>query len=261
MHPNIDVHSFWEASADTWNELNDLGLNIYRDLVNDPQFFEVLPNLKGKKCLDIGCGEGSGSRKLGDLGASVVGIDISKKMVEFARSKELNSSRNIEYLCCDASDIDFNEGEFDGAISICSMMDMRDWRKILIKIRDAIKKDGFFLFSITHPCFWEHTCKWKLNEKTGDPEAIIISNYFDREGVHVGEWTFDNAPEDFPKLRTPLFHRTLSEWINGLSEAGFFIEKSFEPKPSPEDVARLPSMKGSEIVPFFLILMCKKKKE
>jgi 2-polyprenyl-3-methyl-5-hydroxy-6-metoxy-1,4-benzoquinol methylase len=47
----------------------------------------LLPDLKGKRVVDLGCGFGWASRWMRDQGAtSVLGIDLSKNMIERARS-------------------------------------------------------------------------------------------------------------------------------------------------------------------------------
>ncbi|MDE6280311.1 MAG: methyltransferase domain-containing protein [Oscillospiraceae bacterium] len=46
----------------------------------------MLPDLRGKHILDIGCGMGQHAKQYSHMGAaSVLGIDISEKMLEYAR--------------------------------------------------------------------------------------------------------------------------------------------------------------------------------
>ena len=59
-------------------------------MIEIPQLFELIGDVKGKNILDIGCGAGGHDRKLIELGAkSILGIDISKKMLEEATGLEL----------------------------------------------------------------------------------------------------------------------------------------------------------------------------
>ena len=52
------------------------------ELIEIPQLFDLIGNVKGKTILDLGCGIGGHDRKLIELGAkSVMGIDISNKMI------------------------------------------------------------------------------------------------------------------------------------------------------------------------------------
>ena len=66
-----DVAACWEANAETWTRHARAGYDLYRDAQNTPAFFTHLPDIDGLDGLDIGCGEGSNTRKLAEAGASV----------------------------------------------------------------------------------------------------------------------------------------------------------------------------------------------
>lgn len=59
-------------------------------LFEKPALFSLLPDLKGKQILDLGCGYGENCMEFVKMGASkVVGVDISKKMLEVAKKRKL----------------------------------------------------------------------------------------------------------------------------------------------------------------------------
>ncbi|MCP4349095.1 MAG: methyltransferase domain-containing protein [Desulfobacterales bacterium] len=60
-----------------------------------PRIIGVLGQVKGKRVLDIGCGQGRFSRAFHDLGAQVAAYDISPKETEIAIS--MDESRGITY--------------------------------------------------------------------------------------------------------------------------------------------------------------------
>jgi trans-aconitate methyltransferase len=60
----LDTRKLWNANAATWTELTRAGFDVYRDLVNTPAFFALLPPVDGRLCLDLGCGEGHNTRLL-----------------------------------------------------------------------------------------------------------------------------------------------------------------------------------------------------
>jgi hypothetical protein len=73
-----DTRALWNANAAAWTELSRAGFDRYRDLVNTPAFFGLLPQVDGLTCLDLGCGEGYNTRllhsvALGDGGPHVGG--------------------------------------------------------------------------------------------------------------------------------------------------------------------------------------------
>jgi ubiquinone/menaquinone biosynthesis C-methylase UbiE len=53
---------YWEGNALAWTLLSRQGWDVYRDAVNTPAFLHLLPDVNGKKGLDVGCGEGHNTR-------------------------------------------------------------------------------------------------------------------------------------------------------------------------------------------------------
>src|SRR5690349_2775438 len=109
--------------------------NIY----DDPQFFQgysqmarsiggldaapewpalkaMLPPMQGLKVVDLGCGYGWFCRWASEQGAdSVLGLDVSQKMLEQARKTTVAS--NIRYERADLEALDLPAGGFDLAYS------------------------------------------------------------------------------------------------------------------------------------------------
>ena len=76
--------------------------SVFKD-VEESTFLALIGNVEGKTVLDLGCGEGRFSRKIKQMGAyRVVGVDISKEMVELARIAEKKNALDIEYIVEDA---------------------------------------------------------------------------------------------------------------------------------------------------------------
>jgi len=54
--------------------------------------------------LDIGCGNGQFTRRMAELGAHVVALDVSPRMIEHARANTTDRQDRIEYHVVDATD-------------------------------------------------------------------------------------------------------------------------------------------------------------
>ena len=80
---------YWDANAEVWTKLARAGYDVYRDYLNTPAFFAMLPDVANLSGLDIGCGEGHNTRLLAKRGANITAIDISKEFVRFASEWEL----------------------------------------------------------------------------------------------------------------------------------------------------------------------------
>src|SRR3989304_6179636 len=83
-----EVALYWDQNADSWSDQVRKGWDYYREYLNNPAFLRFIGDLAGKRVLDAGCGEGYNTRLLARSGASMVGVDISRKMIEYAREQE-----------------------------------------------------------------------------------------------------------------------------------------------------------------------------
>src|SRR5438128_9689914 len=92
---------YWNESAESWTKLARAGYDIYRDYLNTPAFFAMLPNVEGLAGLDIGCGEGHNTRLLAKRGARMMAIDIAEVFITHAQEAEQEnpdkSGLNIDY--------------------------------------------------------------------------------------------------------------------------------------------------------------------
>lgn len=257
---SLKISNPWEANADLWIELVSNGYDLYRDHVNTPGFFSILPEVKGLNGLDLGCGEGHNTRLLAAKGALMTGIDITKKFVMQADSYNETSPQKIQYILGNATSLPFKDKTFDFATAFVSLIDISDYQKAIIEAHRILKLGGFFQFSITHPCFWHPYLEWVMDEN-GNKKSLICKDYF-KKSEDLYEWEFDgintNSIKERRLFKSYYFHRTLSEWINSLVEIGFQVEKLHEPKPNIESLNKYPEIDGSSIIPFFLIIRVRK---
>src|SRR5215469_421777 len=105
-----DTRQIWNANAAAWTELSRGGFDRYRDLVNGPAFFGLLPPVDGLLCLDLGCGEGHNTRLLAGRGARVVALDVAELFIAAAVGED---RRGIRYLVGDGAVLPFRASAFD----------------------------------------------------------------------------------------------------------------------------------------------------
>lgn len=74
-------------------------------------------NFSPANILDLGCGSGMGSRVFSEAGYYVVGIDISRSMLDIGR-KAVQNNPNLRLVQSDMRNLGFTDNAFDGAISI-----------------------------------------------------------------------------------------------------------------------------------------------
>jgi ubiquinone/menaquinone biosynthesis C-methylase UbiE len=254
------VKDCWEQNAKTWTELVRSGYDVYRDLLNTPRFLELLPNVKEKLGLDIGCGEGSNTRKLAGLGALMRAIDISSVFIKYSKEIEVKEPKGIDFIVAPAQSLPFPGCSFDFATAFMSMMDMADLESAFEEVFRVLKPGGFFQFSISHPCF-DPPFRKKVFDEQGNEVAVQLGGYFDTQ-PRIFEWQFSSIPkeirENLPKFQNPYIRRTLSEWFNIIIKSGFVIEMIDEPHPTAEQAKECPAIADTLIVPHFMIIKVRK---
>ena len=209
-----------------------------------PALFSLLPDLTGMRVLDLGCGFGEHCKEFIRLGAeSVVGIDISEKMLEVARAE--NADKKITYLRLPMEDLDQVEGQFNIVISSLAMHYVEDFAGVVRNIGKKLTKGGLFVFSQEHPINTCHTTgeRWTLDEN-GKKIHVNLKNYcIERENESV--WFVDNVKR---------YHRKFSTIVNTLVDGGFTIERMIEPHPSAKMIEEYPDHEDNLHKPDFLLI-------
>lgn len=241
-----EAGQYWNENAIAWTTLARAGFDIYRDYLNTPAFFGILPDIHNLSGIDIGCGEGYNTRLLAQKAAQLTAVDIADNFIQKAIEAEKVNPLNIEYIVASATQLPFENDQFDFATSFMCLMDIPKPEKALQEAFKVLKPNGFLQFSITHPCF---TTPHRKNLR----DAISRKTY----AIEVEE-----APADlknkFPKFKTPIFNRTLTQWFAAILNAGFIIEQLNEPYPDINTVHKHPSLQDAQLVAYFLHIRCRK---
>jgi SAM-dependent methyltransferase len=255
------VGRYWDANAEAWTRLARAGYDIYRDHLNTPAFFDMLPDVRGLSGLDIGCGEGHNTRLLARRGARVTAIDISRAFLAHARQSELQRPLGINYHLASAVELPFAAHAFDFATAFMSFMDIPEVDRVFAEAQRVLKPGSFVQFSITHPCF-DTPQRRHVRDEQGEAYAVEVGGYFRDSDGQLDEWIFGAAPpeetEGLPKFKIPRFTRTISQWLNLLVDTGFLLERAGEPRPSDETVQAYPGLQDAQVAACFLHIRVRK---
>jgi ubiquinone/menaquinone biosynthesis C-methylase UbiE len=259
-----EVGRFWNANADAWTKLARAGYDIYRDYLNTPAFFAILPDVNGLAGLDIGCGEGHNTRLLAKRGARMTAIDIAQVFIDYAKQAEEDEPLGIDYRVASAVNLPFAEAAFDFATGFMSFMDIPETGRVLAEAYRVLRPGGFLQFSISHPCF-DTPHRRNLRDEHGRTYAIEVGNYFRSLDGEISEWIFGAAPpqatQGLPQFKIPRFTRTVSQWLNLLIDVGFVIERVEEPYPGDALVLACPNIQDAQIVAYFLHIRARKPRQ
>ena len=148
MKQNVYDNKTFSVAYDKMRK-DDKGRNA-NDLVEIPNFRKLIPNVKEKKILDLGCGYGENDKYCRDLGAKeILGIDISEHMIKIAEKN--NADENIKYKVMAMEDISKIKEKFDIVISSLAFHYVKDYEKLIKDIYNLLNDNGILIFSIDHP--------------------------------------------------------------------------------------------------------------
>lgn len=252
-----DIARYWDKNAEIWTCEVRKRKDIYREYFNNPAFLKFIGKIKGKKVLDAGCGEGYNTRIFAKMGAKVIGIDISKKLIDYAIKEEERNPLGIRYYVSSFTNLKiFKNNYFDLVISTMAMMDSPNFDKAVSEIYRVLRPGGEFIFSILHPCFITKGFEWV---KVGGEERLTVSRYFD-EKPRIEEWRFHRASIKTPPFRLPAFYLPLSKIFKILIKTGFILKDIEEPRPKKSSLKRFPEWKKwYKHAALFLYIRCKKE--
>lgn len=170
-------------------------------------------NIKNKKILDAGCGNGRHTHILSQNGGNVVGCDGSIEMLKLAKSKYPTYIFDHVNLL---NQLPYQNNEFDIVLCNLVLMDIDPIDNAILEFYRIIKNNGTFFFSIVHPAFYQ--AAWERNEQ-GVTLSKKVSSYITPQSIRQDFWG-----------NTMHFHRPLSYYFNKISDAGFSLKNMFEPK-------------------------------
>jgi ubiquinone/menaquinone biosynthesis C-methylase UbiE len=233
----------WDKLAN-WYSARKWG--SYEFKIQLPAISDLLGNLRGKSLIDIGCGPGTYSVEFAKRGANVLGIDLSRKMLNNAGDSAKMADAKLTLQKADVRLIPYLDNSFDIAVIILTILNDR----ILEEAARVLKPGGLLLFSDTHPTL-EAKGHWESN-KIGAPR--IIEDYFSR---HRKKWQIKYRPDQ--TITLIYYTQTIEQCVNMIANAGFKILRIVEPKPR-KDLKRSDPVHYDKCsrIPHFIIYLAQK---
>jgi ubiquinone/menaquinone biosynthesis C-methylase UbiE len=181
-----------------------------------------LGDVKNKKILFVGCGDGLECVSAVKKGAKVKGIDISEKAVELARK----NCPNAEFNVIDFERTPFKDNSFNIIISILSIMYKKNLTSCLKELKRILKKEGYIILVVPHPI--------RKMVKYND------MNYFVKGKKY----------ENWRGVKRFNYYRLFEDYFNSFFDSKFKVKKLIEPKP-PKETKKTPDSEVNH--PHFLI--------
>jgi ubiquinone/menaquinone biosynthesis C-methylase UbiE len=243
----------WDNNAERWHRLYGENDPNRHDLL-DPIILEILGNVKEKRVLDAGCGDGYMCRKLAKLGATVTGVEISQKMLAYAIEEQKHNPLTIDYHHADCSFVSFlSDSSFDVVVTNNVIQDMADYENAFKEFSRLLKPGSMYLHIENHPCFTTPILGWVKNER-GEKLYRKVDYYFNR-GPFLVSWRTISGM--VPSVN---WHRTLGDIMNALIDNGLSIKRVIEPEPPEIWKKSRPEFMDGARIPDFIVIVCQREK-
>lgn len=222
----------------------------YHAKVIIPNLLRLLGNVKDKRILDLGCGNGAVGHILAEQGAVIFGVDGSKTLIDAAK---IGSNLNEQYFTQDVrAGLPKECKNLDACISILSIQNMDSLHTVFEAITKSLTKNGTLHIVTLHPSFRiPQLSDWMFDEKRNEQGRVVFT-YMTESKISIAQ---NPSKKDSPQSTT--FHRPLQVYSKTLQNAGFAIARIEEwcsHKESLTGKRKVAEDKARKEIPMFLYI-------
>lgn len=131
----------WEfASEERLEKRNAIHKRLVEGNDAEDMLFAAVKEFAPKRVLEVGCGAGAMAQRVRDeLGAEVVAIDTSERMIELTRQRE------VEAYVGDIQELPFGDGEFDCVFAGWVLYHVLDRERAISECARVLRPGGRFV--------------------------------------------------------------------------------------------------------------------
>lgn len=210
-----------------------------------PALRALLPPLAGLRVLDLGCGFGAFSRWAhGQGAATVLGLDVSERMLAQARAHETEGLRFQRADLEDLAGLGLVEAGFDLAHSALLLHYIENLEGLLAALQRVLRPGATLVLSLEHPVFTAPMRQaWAPSDEAGRRHWPLEG--YGREGERLSDWLA-------PGVRKQ--HRRLETYVSALLRQGFRLQALQEWQPSAAQIAASPALAQECERPMYLLI-------
>lgn len=211
---------FWDKVAAAWDiQVGERG-DINRRLNSDPVLWHFAGDIEDLDVLDAGCGTGYLTRQLAQRGARAIGIDVSAKMIEIARTKAPHIDFRVD-SCTELATVD--DESVNLILSNYVLMDVPDLEASARAFVRVLRPGGTTVVIFSHPCFPQGRARGSGSVA----EYVWEASYFEERKRIDPPWGHFTSEFIW-------FHRPLSGYWKAFNAAGLEVADFDEPRIAEE---------------------------
>lgn len=227
---------YWDGVSDEYQSLHGKQLNRFDraawGIWGIPESrIHALGDVRGLDVLEYGCGGAQWSIWLARQGARPVGLDLSSRQLDHARTLMARAGASFPLVNANAERAPFRDESFDLVFCDHGAMTFADPHRTVVEVARLLRPGGSFVFNMSSA--FHYLC-W--DDDADAPAERLQRDYFgmrmwDEESVDFqlpyGEWiylfrTSGLVIEDLIELRPPANARTSYPWFAPLEWARRF---------------------------------------
>ncbi|WP_405872558.1 class I SAM-dependent methyltransferase [Streptomyces sp. NBC_00005] len=202
----------YDEHADWYNDhMSADGVGHYVQRVH-----ETLGDLLGHgsgTCLDVCCGTGAHASRLGELGWTPLGVDLSRGQLRHA-------VRRLPVAVADATALPLADGSVPAAVCVLASTDVPDYAAVLREIARVLAPGGRFVHLGVHPCF-----VGAFADRSDPPRVVVDPGYTDRSR------RFDGGNPAGVRVRVGAWHLPMADLLNAATTTGLRLTRTAENGP------------------------------
>lgn len=232
----LDVKKIWNACGEAFDRFTTAD-DSFSENIERPAIRQLVGNIACARVLDLGCGSGTYSVWFAELGAQVVGLDLSQTMIALAQDKARQLNVEPDFRVADIREaLPVGAAEFDVVFTGTAMHYVESIDAVMREVARVMKPEARLIASVLHPM---STALFPSSE------SADVEGPDPWEGWYFGSRirSIETPWVDFGEVssegrRIFCHHHTVSDYFNALSSAGLAITELLEPAPPPEFAAK-----------------------
>lgn len=145
----------WDGVAEWYAGWSGAQGSFHHRKLAIPTVMSLLDCQPGETVVDLGCGPGALAKSVTHAGARYLGIDLSRKLIQFA--KKHNTEPGARFQVGNLADHDLpvtvGTDRFDACVFLLSLQDMHPMQHALQNAIRMLRPGGRIVLLLTHPCF------------------------------------------------------------------------------------------------------------
>lgn len=252
--PEATKETSWGPVASWYDKHLEGSKDTYHEKVVYPNLVRLLGDVKGKKVLDLACGQGQFSQILAQAGASVTGVDIGKELIAIAEKNNTNHKFSLHYFVGASDDLFMvKDKTIDIVVCVLALQNIEKLADTLKEASRVLKDGGKFLCVINHPAFRNPThTHWGYDDAEGK-QYRRVEEYLSESKIKIDMTPGSRTDKKF----TVSFHRPLQLYVKLLSKASFAITRMEEwesHKESEKGPRQKAENKARKEIPLFMCI-------